>query len=101
MELSALTGYQVYLLQRPNGKKERNFMSICSTPDVCVVRWVDNKVVMVPSNYLTHKPNQNCNRYSRAKKARIDVPKPHLIKKYNAYMGGVDQLGGYFNNLRL
>ena len=81
-------------------KKERGFMSICSTADVCVVRWVDNKVVTVASNYLTHEPNQNCKRYSKAMKARIDVPQPHLVKKYNAHMGGVDLLDGYLNNLR-
>ena len=81
-------------------KKERGFMSVRSTSDVCAVRWADNKVVAVASNHLTHEPNRNCKRYSRVKKARINVPQPHLIRKYNAYMGGVDQLDGYLNNLR-
>ena len=28
------------------------------------------------------------------------MQQPYLIKKYNAHMGGVDQLDGYLNNLR-
>ena len=68
--------------------------------DVCAVCWANNKVVAVASNHLTHEPNRNCKRYSRVKKALIDVPQPHLMRKYNAYMGGVDQLDGYWNNLR-
>ena len=55
---------------------------------------------MVASNHLTHEPNNNCKRYSRAKKARIDVAQPNLIRQYNCYMGGVDQLDGCLNNLR-
>ena len=81
-------------------KKERGFMTASRTFDVCAVRWVDNKVVAVASNYLTHERNQNVKRYSKAKKARIDVPQPHLIRHYNLYMDGVDLLDGYLNNLR-
>ena len=81
-------------------KEERGFMCVSSANDICLVRWVNNKVVMVASNHLTHEPNKNCKRYSRAKKARIDVAQPNLIRQYNCYMGGVDQLDGYLNNLR-
>ena len=81
-------------------KEECGFMSVSSTNDICLVRWVDNKVVMVASNYLTHEPNKNCKRCSRAKKAPIDVAQPNLIRQYNCYMVGVDQLDGYLNNLR-
>ena len=54
-------------------KENRGFMSVCSTNDVYLVRWVDNKVVTAASNHLTHEPSQNCKRYSRAKKVRVDV----------------------------
>ena len=81
-------------------KEERGFMSVSSTNDVCLVCWVDNKVVMVASNHLTHEPNKNCKHYSRAMKAQIDVAQPNLICQYNCYMSGVDQLDGYLNNLR-
>ena len=76
-------------------KEERGFMDVCSTRDICTIRWVDNKMVTVASNLLSHEPNGKCKRYSRAKKARIDVSQPNLIiRNYNKYMGGVDQLDG-------
>ena len=31
---------------------------------------------------------------------RVDINQPYLIRKYNARMGGVDQLDGFINNLR-
>ena len=80
-------------------KKNCGFMSVCSTNDVCLVSLVDNKVVTVASNHLAHKPSQNCKRYSRAKKVRVDVTQLNLIREYNSYMGSVDQLDSYLNNL--
>ena len=41
-------------------KKERGFMSVCSTFDLCSVRWVDNKVVTMFSNQLTEAPTSKC-----------------------------------------
>ena len=81
-------------------KEERGFMSISSTNEICLVHWINNKVAMVASNHLTHDPKKNCKRYSRAKKAQIDVAQPNLIRQYNCYMSGVDQLDGYLNNLQ-
>ena len=34
--------------------KDRGFMSVCNINDVCLVCWVDNKVVRVASNHLTY-----------------------------------------------
>ena len=81
-------------------KKERGFMSVCSTKDLCSVRWVDNTAVTVVSNQLTVAPTSKCKQYSKVQMCKIDVPQPHLLRKYNAYMGGADQLDGYLNNLR-
>lgn len=81
-------------------KDERGKMKVCSTLDVSVVRWVDNKVVTVASNHLTHEPLSTCKRYSKVKRARLDFSQPLMIRKYNAHMGGVDQLDAYLNNLR-
>ena len=39
-------------------------------------------------------------RYSKVQTRKTDVPQPHLIRKYNVYMVGVDQLDGYLKNLR-
>ena len=54
-------------------------MSVCSTNDVSLVHWVDNKVVTVASNHLTHERSQNCKYYSRANNVLVDVTQPNLI----------------------
>ena len=46
-------------------------------------------MVILALNHQTHEP---LNTYNRTKKARLDVNQPYLIRKYNAHMGGVDQL---------
>ena len=56
-------------------------MIVCSTSNVFVVCWVDNKVVTAASHYLKHEPHRNCKCYGKAKKALFDFPQPHLIKK--------------------
>ena len=50
-------------------KKERGFVSVCSTEDLCSVHWVHNKVVTVVSNQLTEAPTSKCKRYNKVKKA--------------------------------
>ena len=59
-------------------KKERGFMSVCSTEDLYSACWVDNKVVTVVSNQLTEAPTSKCKQYSKVQKCKIDVPQPHL-----------------------
>ena len=81
-------------------KMDRGSMDISSTSFLCAVRWVDNKVVTVLSNYSSHEPLQTCKHYDRKEKNRLNVDQPNLIHKYNKYMGGVDQLSGFLNNLR-
>ena len=70
-------------------KKERGTIVVCSASNVYVVQWVDNKVVILALNHQAHEP---LNKYNRTKKARLDVNQPYLIRKYNAHMGGVDQM---------
>ena len=81
-------------------KMDRGSMDISSTSFLCAVRRVDNKVVTVLSNHLSHEPLQTCKHYDRKEKNRVKVYQPNLIHKYNKYMGGVDQLDGFLNNLR-
>ena len=88
-------------------KKRKEDLSICSTENLCSVRWIDNKVVTVVSDQLTEAPTSKCKRYSKVQKRKIDVLQPHLIWNYHAYIGRggggvgrVDQLDVYLNNLR-
>ena len=55
--------------------------------------------MILASNHQTHEPLNKCKWYNRTKKARLDVNEPYLIRKYNAHVGGVDQLDGFMNNL--
>ena len=74
-------------------------MEVCSTNDICAVRWVDNKIVTLASNNLTQESLQNCSLYCRQKKRKVTNPQPFLIRRCNEHMGGVDQLDSYLNNL--
>lgn len=58
---------------------------------VLMVRWKDNKCVIVASNYDSVRPLANVSRWSRESKQRVEVPQPKLIQSYNKHMGGVDQ----------
>ncbi|KAK9695841.1 Transposase IS4 [Popillia japonica] len=58
--------------------------------DLLVVRWVDNNVVNIISNYDTIEPLQKVKRWSKRQKQFIDVSQPLLYKTYNNRMGGVD-----------
>lgn len=55
-----------------------------------IVRWLDNKMVQLASNYVFTEPADTVNRWSKKERKMIDVPRPHIIKVYNSAMGGVD-----------
>ncbi|KRZ65505.1 PiggyBac transposable element-derived protein 3 [Trichinella papuae] len=57
---------------------------------VYVVKWHDNAVVTVASNWQTHSPLQTVKR--RVACQRKGVKHPHLIQAYNCGMGSVDLL---------
>lgn len=42
------------------------------------------------SSFVDSEPKEKIKRYSKEKKARIDVDCPQIVKQYNAHMGGVD-----------
>lgn len=58
--------------------------------EILVVKWNDNKVVSVMTNYDSVDPLTTAQRYDRKEKKRIDIVQPKLIKTYNKGMGGVD-----------
>ena len=69
------------------------------TSEVLLVRWHDNKIVNVMTNYDTADPPTSTTRYDRTVKKRIPIPQPKVLKNYNSGMGGVDlhdqMLGAY------
>lgn len=59
---------------------------------IIFVRWVDNNIVTVASTCFGVEPIANVRRFSQAEKKHIQVPRPHLISKYNNHMGGTDRM---------
>ncbi|KAK2722558.1 hypothetical protein QYM36_002932 [Artemia franciscana] len=58
--------------------------------EVCLVRWYNNKVVTLVSNYVAIEPKDTCRRWDLSEKKYVEIKRPAVIKEYNKYMGGVD-----------
>ena len=57
---------------------------------ILMVRWHDNSVVTVATNFDTVEPLASCKRWSKESTCQVDVQQPKLIKNYNINMGGID-----------
>lgn len=62
-----------------------------SAKDIMLVRWNDNSVVTIATNY-EHLSLGTASRWSREKKAKVQVQQPTVFATYNKAMGGVDLL---------
>ena len=60
------------------------------TDNISVVKWKDNRPVMVASNKYKKHPLQKASRWDKTQKKHITVDMPDSISIYNKYMGGVD-----------
>uniref|UniRef100_A0A3Q1ESY7 PiggyBac transposable element-derived protein domain-containing protein n=1 Tax=Acanthochromis polyacanthus TaxID=80966 RepID=A0A3Q1ESY7_9TELE len=59
---------------------------------MAIVKWYDNKSVTLISSNCAVEPQDNTQRWSKADKAFVEVRRPHIVKEYNTFMGGVDLL---------
>ena len=57
---------------------------------VCVVKWHDNSIVQLVSNYSGPSLGDDVRRWSKKDKLFTQVPCPKMVREYNAHMGGVD-----------
>lgn len=64
---------------------------VSSQKSIIVVKWSDNNMVHMVSNFYGVFPLHPVTRYSQKQKMRIPVKQPQNIKKYNTNMGGVDR----------
>lgn len=55
-----------------------------------VLKWHDNKMVLLASNFVGSEPLSTCQRYCKAQKRRIEIQQPAMVKEYSKFMGGVD-----------
>lgn len=62
-----------------------------SDQNIIAVKWNDNNVVCLISNFAGVAPIHSVKRYSQKEKKNLQVEQPHLIYMYNANMGGVDR----------
>ena len=68
---------------------------------IFAVKWNDNAVVTLDSNFQSHEPLLTAKRYSRIQKKVVTVTQPNLISSYNAHMGGVDMLDNFVAKYRI
>ncbi|CAH4034244.1 unnamed protein product [Pieris brassicae] len=69
--------------------------------DLTAVTWKDNKVVTFLSSYVGAEPVGQVESFDKANKTRIKISCPHIIKEYNAHMGGVDLMDSFIGRLEL
>ncbi|XP_065639463.1 piggyBac transposable element-derived protein 2-like [Hydra vulgaris] len=56
---------------------------------ICIVRWYDNNIVQLISNYVGNEPGTPANRWSKKDKKFVTIDRPKIVEIYNAHMGGV------------
>ena len=61
-----------------------------TTKGLSVVKWYDNKAVLLASTLVSAQPVDKCLRWSKAQKVYVEVDRPAVVKEYNTSMGGVD-----------
>ncbi|KRX23797.1 PiggyBac transposable element-derived protein 3 [Trichinella nelsoni] len=57
---------------------------------LCVVKWFDNREVILSSTYKCVDPVEPVRRWDKMQRQFIDVPSPAIVREYNQFMGGVD-----------
>jgi len=65
------------------------------------VKWNDNSLVTVGTNYQSVEPIAAAKRWSTSLKQKISIPLPHLMAKYNKFIGGVDHLDWLVQKYRI
>ena len=58
--------------------------------NIGVLKWMDNRSVLLCSNFVGAEPIDTCSRFSRREKRRVEVKRPNMVTEYSRYMGGVD-----------
>lgn len=62
---------------------------VCNDNKISIVKWFDNKEVVLASSYVDAHPVEKIKRFSKDVDRRIDVNCPQIVK-HNHHMGGVN-----------
>jgi len=68
---------------------------------ILFVKWNDNSLVTVWTNYQSVEPIATAKRWSTSLKQEMSIPQPHLMAKYNKFMGGVGHLDWLVQKYRI
>jgi hypothetical protein len=84
-------------------KKERGAydFSFDRKNEVLAVKWHDNAVVTLVSNFQSVEPLLTTKRFCRSERKIVMVRQPNLIASYNSHMGGVDLLDNFVAKYRV
>lgn len=82
------------LTEKEMAKKGRGFSDSVVSCDnkVVVVKWQDNKPVLMASNFVGIGKTDTAKRWDKKLKKYVDVTRPEIVALYNQGMGGVDLL---------
>ncbi|KAJ8876071.1 hypothetical protein PR048_023980 [Dryococelus australis] len=67
--------------------------SSCEKADekkVYLVRWIDNKEVLLATDFVGRNPQSRDTPYSKEEQKKIDISCPNTVKGYNTHMGGIN-----------
>lgn len=73
-----------------HSKLQRGDSIFYTTNGISVIKWKDNKDVLLCTNYLSPVPQITANRRVAGNSQKISVKCPAIISTYNEYMAGVD-----------
>ncbi|KAK1903701.1 PiggyBac transposable element-derived protein 3 [Dissostichus eleginoides] len=81
----------------------RGTSSELSTEDgkLCVVKWYDNKPVLMMSVVQGTEPEDTCQRWDKKLKQYVTVSRPSIVREYNLKMGGVDLIDRMISYYRM
>ena len=73
-------------------KNGRGTMDYCcdSNSGIIAVKWVDNGVINVASNFVGVEPIGKLERWCGKEKVRKNIPCPQIVQQYNKSMGAVN-----------
>lgn len=69
--------------------------------EVLLVRWKDNSVCTIGTNFDTVEPVGKVKRWCSQSRQKVDVNIPHLFQTYNTCMGGVDVMDASISMYRV